>query len=186
MSRREAKADGGIGQCCSETTSARSTHSVAVLVARVSCRDDRTRRCEVARYSPYRDYISAELIRHLEPQMMPVAEVAGLLQLGAGGGLESPESLRFLCDLYEVVRLDLAAVLKQRVVDRAFIDERTRACCGLNATLRVDYSDPAYRTVIGQEDAEGRVVIGPRNSHYCTSGGGRRLHRFRSSCREVM
>ena len=121
---------------------------------------------------PYRDYISAELIRHLEPQMMPVVGVAGLLQLGAGGGLESPASLRFLCDLYEAVQPDLAAVLRQRVVDRAFIDERTRACCELNATLHVDYSDPAYRTVIGQEDAEGRVVIGPRNSHYCTSGCG--------------
>ena len=60
---------------------------------------------------PYRDYISAELIRHLEPQMMPVVGVAGLLQLGAGGGLESPASLRFLCDLYEAVRPVLAAVL---------------------------------------------------------------------------
>ncbi|MEY4942213.1 MAG: hypothetical protein RL254_394, partial [Planctomycetota bacterium] len=126
----------------------------------------------MAEIPPYRDYISAELISHLESQMVPVAEVAGLMQLGVGGGLESHESLRFLCDLYEAVKPDLAAVLKQRVADRAFIDERTRACFELNAALQVDYSDPGYRTVIGQEDIDGRVVIGPLNGFYCRAGSG--------------
>ena len=120
----------------------------------------------------YRDYISAELIDHLRSQLVPVPGVDGLLQLGIIGGLESRESLHFLCDLYHAVKLDLASVLRQRVTDRAFIDQRTRACFELNAKLQVGYGDPAYRTVIGQEDIDGRVVIGPLNSFYCRAGSG--------------
>jgi allantoicase/malate synthase/CubicO group peptidase (beta-lactamase class C family) len=120
----------------------------------------------------YRDYISAELIDHLRSQLVPVSGVDGLLQLGTIGGLESQESLHFLCDLYHAVKLDLASVLRQRVSDRAFIDQRTRACFELNAKLQLGYGDPAYRTVIGQEDIDGRMVIGPLNSFYCRAGSG--------------
>jgi allantoicase/malate synthase/CubicO group peptidase (beta-lactamase class C family) len=120
----------------------------------------------------YRDYISAELIDHLRSQLVPVLGADGLLQLGTSSGLESQESLHFLCDLYHAVKLDLASVLRQRVTDRAFIDQRTRACFELNAKLQVGYGDPGYRTVIGQEDIDGRVVIGPLSSFYCRAGSG--------------
>ncbi len=120
----------------------------------------------------YRDFISHELLMHLADQRKPVDGVANMWQIGASGGLENPESLQFLRELYESVKTHLRQVLQQRVVDRAFIDERTQACFELNSSLKVAYSDPDYRTVIGQEDAQGRVVIGPLSEFFCRSGGG--------------
>ena len=127
---------------------------------------------EQAEIPSYRDYVSAELIEHLKPQMVQVPGIAGLFQVGTGGGLETQDSLRFLCELYEAVKPELVSVLGQRVADRAFVDQRTRACFELNASLNIAYGDPAYRTVIGQEDAEGRVVVGPLNDFYCRAGSG--------------
>ncbi len=119
----------------------------------------------------YHDFISDELFRNIERDLVPVDGVADLWQLGAVGGLETPESLRFLCELYEAVKAPLDALLRARVADRAFIDERTRACCELNRSLRVPFGDAHYRTVIGQEDGRGRVVIGPRAANYDRAGG---------------
>lgn len=120
----------------------------------------------------YRRFVSPALVAHLAPSMVPVPGVPGLMQVGAGGGLENAESLAFLCELHTALAPRLAEVLRRRAADRAFIDERTRACHALNATLGIPFGDAAYRTVLGQEDAEGRVVIGPRSPSYCRSGGG--------------
>ena len=127
---------------------------------------------DCAEIPTYRDFISRELLTHLADQLKPVEGVANMWQVGASGGLESTESLLFLCELYKSVKADLRTVLQQRVADRAFIDERTQACFELNSSLKVAYNDPNYRTVIGQEDAQGRVVIGPLNEFFCRSGGG--------------
>jgi malate synthase len=121
----------------------------------------------------YRDFISAKFMAHIQQKLRAVDGVAGLLQVGESGGLETPDALRFLCELFDLVKSDLRAVLRQRVMDRAFIDQRTRACFELNRKLRVDYGDRDYQTIIGQEDADGRIVVGPKNEFYCKSGGGK-------------
>lgn len=121
----------------------------------------------------YQDYLSPSLLQHLEGSMRAVPGVDGLMEVGTGGGLETPEALRFLCELYDELKADLGDVLAARIQDREFIDQRTRACYELNRTLRVDFLDPQYETLIGQEDANGRVVIGPKNEFYCRAGYGK-------------
>ena len=121
----------------------------------------------------YRAFISRELLRECESQLVPVAGVSDLCQIGASGGLETKESLQFLCELYDAVKAELCAVLDQRGRDRAFIDERTAACFALNRSLRINFADPHYRTVIGQEDGDGRIVVGPRSPSYARANGGR-------------
>ena len=121
----------------------------------------------------YREFISDEFMVHIQPHTRPVVGVADLFQVGESGGLETADSLRFLCELFDLVQNDLRAVLRQRVADRDFIDQRTRACFELNRKLRVDYGDRHYETIIGQEDALGRIVVGPKNEFYCKSGSGK-------------
>ena len=120
----------------------------------------------------YRDFISDEFMAHIQPEMHAVEGVSDLFQVGESGGLETGDSLRFLCELFDLVKSDLRAVLRQRVADREFIDQRTRACFELNRKLRVDYGDRDYQTIIGQEDADGRIVVGPKNEMYCKAGSG--------------
>ncbi|MBM4291670.1 MAG: hypothetical protein FJ138_09660 [Deltaproteobacteria bacterium] len=99
--------------------------------------------------------------------------IPGLVEVdGEGAGaLEDPEALRFLVALYEETRPLLAAVLARREADRAFIDERARACYALNERLGLTIDDPRYHTVIGLQDEEGRVVMGPLQEGYCRAGG---------------
>ncbi len=121
----------------------------------------------------YLDYASENLLNYLQPELKPVPGNPELQQVGSMGGLESPESLKFLCELYDAVKPELQKVLEQRIVDRKFIDERTKACYELNKSLGIDFLDPRYHTVLGQEDAGGRIVMGPKNDFYCKPGGGK-------------
>jgi len=123
----------------------------------------------------YLDFIPHELYMYLRREMRPVTGVPGLEEVGAGGGLESPEALQFLCTLYERLKRPLNTVLKQRAVDREFLDQRTRACYEYNRSLGIDFLDPKYATAIGQEDARGRVVVGPKTKFYCRPGGGAKI-----------
>lgn len=119
----------------------------------------------------YVDYISDGLLARLRSEATPVVGVAGLAEVGPGGGLENPAALRFLCELYDAVKVPLNEVLRQRGLDRKFIDQRTRACYELNKKLGIDFLDENYATILGHEDGRGRVVMGPRDSHYCRPGG---------------
>ncbi len=120
----------------------------------------------------YQDYISASFLKQLMSEGKPAPEIPDLIHIGNLGGLETTESLQFLCDLYDAVKNELNKVLEQRIADRKFIDQRTRACYELNKSLGVDFLDERYQTLIGQEDAAGRIVIGPKNMLYCKAGGG--------------
>ena len=120
----------------------------------------------------YGDFISSALMDHLQSYCTPVQGVDGLVQIGESGGLENQQSLSFLCDLDNAVRADLKCVLEQRTVDRQFIDQRTRACSALNRGLNIPFAHADYHTVIGQHDAQGRMVIGPLNDFFCRAGGG--------------
>ena len=119
----------------------------------------------------YHRYLSPEFARGLLAESREVSSIAGLRQVGEGPLLENLEALQFLVDLYRELQPKLAIVLRQRVVDRAFIDERTRACFELNRRLGLKISDPEYLTVLGLQDSEGRIVIGPKGEHYFRPGG---------------
>ncbi|MGE3262338.1 MAG: serine hydrolase [Bacteriovoracia bacterium] len=119
----------------------------------------------------YHDYISPNLLKALLAEARAVKGVEGLAQVGEGGGLETEESLKFLVALYEEIKPTLAKVLRQRILDRKFIDERVTACHAFNESLRRDWLSPDYQTVLGLEDAKGRIVIGPKNKNYCRQGG---------------
>jgi malate synthase len=111
----------------------------------------------------YQAFLPAPLLAALDAAAEPVPGVPGL-RVAHGlqatfPGLESPEILALVCEVYRAVRGDLNRILEQRVVDRAFIDRETLACVEPNATRAV--SDPAYATVVGRTDAAGRVVVGP-------------------------
>ncbi|MFS4460707.1 serine hydrolase [Bdellovibrio sp. HCB2-146] len=120
----------------------------------------------------YQDYISENLLKQLASESQAVPGVPGLTHVGKLGGLETTASLKFLCELYEATKAELNKVLEQRIADRKFIDQRTRACFELNKSLGIDFLEERYHTLIGQEDAQGRIVIGPKNEFYCKPGGG--------------
>ena len=93
----------------------------------------------------------------------PVASVPGL-RVAAGlrathPTIETDEALGVVVAVYRAVRADLNRVLERRVQDRAFVDARTAALCPDNIGRSV--ADPSYRSVVGERDAAGRVVVGP-------------------------
>lgn len=114
----------------------------------------------------YHDYISPELAEHLLKSAQPVTDVPTLLQVGNGGGLETPSAMKFLSELYSRTKNDLKKILQQRRIDRKFIDERVRACADFNTSLLREITDPDYKTILGLEDHEGRIVLGPKKADF--------------------
>jgi malate synthase len=119
----------------------------------------------------YNDFISHALREHLLAEATPVEGIEHLSSIGKMGGLENIESFRFLCELYESLESDLNKVLNQRIKDRKFIDERTKAIASFNKEWKRDFSNADYKTVLGLEDGEGRIVIGPKRSDYQSPAG---------------
>lgn len=76
--------------------------------------------------------------------------------------IETDEALAFVCELYLSVRTHLNKVLSQRAVDREFIDRKTAEYATENENC--DYLSPNYKTVIGEKDDSGRVVVGQASS----------------------
>lgn len=120
----------------------------------------------------YHDYISPEIFASLKSKAQNYPGVEGLIHIGKSGGLEDSESMQFLCELYEKTKGELAQVLEQRILDRKFIDERTASCYKFNQSLKIDFESSNYRTILGHEDSQGRVVIGPKSAFYAKKGGG--------------
>lgn len=119
----------------------------------------------------YEDYVSPSFKDYLLKEARPVAGVDHLMQIGASGGLENKASFNFLCELYEAVESELNLVLNRRNKDRKFIDERTKAMALFNQTWQRDYLSEDYKTVLGFEDGDGRIVIGPKKADYHSRGG---------------
>ncbi len=119
----------------------------------------------------YHDYISAPLARHILKTAKSVTGVDGMLEVGTGGGLENQISLKFLSDLYLASKNDLKKVLQQRRIDRKFIDERTKACSDFNTSLEREITDSDYKTIIGLEDHQGRIVLGAKNANFMRANG---------------
>jgi malate synthase len=121
---------------------------------------------------PYYDsFLSPKLKEHILHSARPVYGNEDLLMVGDPKGLEGTESLRFLCELYDEVKGELHTVLTRRTKDRKFIDERTQALAQYNKDFKKDYLSPDYKTVFGMEDADGRVVLGPKQPGYARPGG---------------
>lgn len=123
----------------------------------------------------YHDYISPEIFSKLIKDAKNYPQVEGLKHIGETGGLETPESMQFLCDLYVATKGELAKVLEQRILDRKFIDERTASCYKFNQSLKINFESSDYKTILGHEDSHGRVVIGPISKFYAKSGGGKKI-----------
>jgi malate synthase len=105
--------------------------------------------------SPLRDRLAADA--------EPVAAVPGL-RIAAGLRREflhllTDEALALVVEVYRGTESRLAAVLAQRTLDRAFLDDGTATLAPENEGLA--YDDPGYRTMLGARDALGRVVLGP-------------------------
>lgn len=111
----------------------------------------------------YLEFLPGPLRERLWSTAEPVGAVEGL-RIAAGLRAEFPhlltdEALALVVEVYAATRDRLAAVLAQRVVDRAFLDAGTAALVDANRDLA--YDDPRYGTVLGARDATGRVVVGP-------------------------
>lgn len=119
----------------------------------------------------YDDFLSPALKEHVLNSAKNVPGIPELKMVGEPSGLESLDSLRFLCELYDSVKEELRLVLERRTKDRIFIDERTKALKAYNDEFNKDYLSADYKTVLGLTDAEGRIVIGPKHSDYACARG---------------
>ncbi len=116
----------------------------------------------------YHDYISPALLVAILKEATEVEGVENLQQIGVAEGLETTAGLKFLCKLYEITKSELGKVLSSRIADRIFIDQRVASCYRYNQELKIDFLSPDYKTVIGLEDSEGRIVIGPKNKYFAS------------------
>lgn len=118
----------------------------------------------------YLDFLPAELLQHLDDQYEPVPGVDGLRMPSelreTFAHIETDAALSFVCELYESTKSQLNQILKQRNVDRQFIDQQTLQRVEANADR--DIGSAEYDTVIGQKDAAGRVVVGPPPEGHAT------------------
>ncbi|PIP89395.1 MAG: hypothetical protein COV38_01415 [Bdellovibrionales bacterium CG11_big_fil_rev_8_21_14_0_20_38_13] len=112
----------------------------------------------------YQDYLSKEMLAHLLSKSKNVAP--NLEMVGEPSGLENKDSLQFLCELYDLVKDDLAKVLHNRIEDRKFIDQRVKALYQYNKENGTSIDSAEYETILGLEDSNGRVVIGPLQESY--------------------
>lgn len=119
----------------------------------------------------YHDYIPPSLAEHLLKNAQPVKSATKMVEVGSGGGLETENSLKFLSELYLATKDDLKKVLQQRRIDRKFIDERTKACSDFNTSLGREITDADYKTIIGLEDHQGRIVLGAKDKNYMNAKG---------------
>lgn len=120
----------------------------------------------------YEDYLSPSLREKLLKEATPVLGVSNLLQVGESGGLENKDSLSFLVRLYEELREDLDKVLNQRIKDREFIDQRVKSCSQYNRENGKTINDQDFSSILGLEDASGRIVVGPYSENYSSKGDG--------------
>ncbi len=111
----------------------------------------------------YLDFTSKPLLDEIARDATDVPAVPGL-KVAAGlrdefADILTDDALAFLVELAGKTRDSLDALHHQRKVDRAFIDERTKAHVEHNADI--EFTSPDYRSVIGEKDENGRMLVGP-------------------------
>ena len=111
----------------------------------------------------YENMISPRLLERLAEDSVAVQSCPGLSMsaqlLEEPSSLETAAAQQFICQLYEHTASHLKQILRQRVLDRSFMDEVTLSCVSLNQ--ETDYLSPQYKTVLGAHDAQKRLVVGP-------------------------
>lgn len=115
----------------------------------------------------YQEFLGHDLYHYFLSKAKPLSN--GFKHIGEQGGLESDDALKFLASLYEKVSPELELVLKRRKQDRDFLDQRTKAIYNYNNNLKIDYRSADYKTTLGLEDGDGRVVFGPLSKNYLES-----------------
>tara|TARA_B100001971_G_scaffold84647_1_gene78203 strand:+ start:309581 stop:314173 length:4593 start_codon:yes stop_codon:yes gene_type:complete len=123
----------------------------------------------------YLDYVTDAFYKSIESDLKTVPQVKGLQHLGELGGLENTESLTFLSELYNKVKEHLNNTLEKRKLDREFIDQRVKSYFELNTQEGIDFLSSEYQTVLGDEDSNGRIVIGPKVKDYCAKSKGNKV-----------
>jgi malate synthase len=121
----------------------------------------------------YLDYLSETMIAQQWEGAVSVKAVPGL-RVSPGlresfPKVETDAALAFVASLYEKTSPHLRQVLEQRGHDRAFIDRITAQCTQLNEGR--DFHSAEYQTVIGRQDAAGRIVVGPVAEESTATGG---------------
>lgn len=116
----------------------------------------------------YEDFLPDTLRAALDAAAEPVATVPGL-RVAAGlredfAAIETDAALQVVASVYRAVRAQLADVLQQRKVDRAFIDAETERCRAINAAQGARVSDTSYASVVGAKNSNGEVLVGPATS----------------------
>ncbi len=111
----------------------------------------------------YTAFLPEGLLSTLWKTAEPCANVPGL-RCAPGLRSKYPEietdgALQFIVQIYRETRSHLHHILQQRQKDREFMDRETLANVSHNADL--PYTSPDYKTVIGQRDEGGRIVVGP-------------------------
>ena len=134
----------------------------------------------------YPTFLSPKYLSYLLSNSQSVPGLDNLSQTGEAKGSETTEALTFLCELFELTRYELDNVLYQRNKDREFIDSRTKVLEHFNKQNIQDIKSPNYQTVIGLQDHEGRVVVGPLKETYHSAKMKSPLLIFLNFCKVIM
>ncbi|MEE2758271.1 MAG: hypothetical protein VYA30_16550 [Myxococcota bacterium] len=114
----------------------------------------------------YESFLNQRLIESLWTRYTPSSSAPSLridpLLLNRFPDIETAAAHNFIVDLYQKVLPQLAGVLKQRTVDREFIDAETMRCQHKNQDE--EFESDGYQTVIGLKDSTGRIVVGPNEN----------------------
>ena len=111
----------------------------------------------------YDDFLPPALQARQWSRSEPIEAVEGL-RVAPGlrdefDEVETDEALEFVVRVFRGVRDELDAVLRQRGVDREFIDRVTSRCVEFNSAI--PFHSAEYKTVVSEPDEQGRIVVGP-------------------------
>jgi malate synthase len=114
----------------------------------------------------YKNFLSESVLKHLLKESKPLLNIEGLTHIGSKHNYESDSALEFIVKLYQKIQPSLEKVLKQRELDRAFIDARVEALYHYNTEQENNYLSSDYQTVLGLTDGDGRIVVGPKRADF--------------------
>jgi allantoicase/malate synthase/CubicO group peptidase (beta-lactamase class C family) len=114
----------------------------------------------------FQNFISKKILDEFQEEFSPLSFDSDFERLGSPSELETPSFYQFLSSILSQNLDDLDRVLAQRVIDREFVDERTKALSQFNLDHQLGVDDPDYQTVLNLKDEAGRVVVGPLQSEF--------------------
>ncbi len=76
---------------------------------------------------------------------------------------ESVNAVNLACTLWQSVKPQLEAVIKQRHIDTEFIRTTTTQLEAINKSKGLRHPNPKCESIMGKKDSSGRVIVGPLN-----------------------